>query len=208
MDACDAVDGMRTDDCKPCHMNFAVFNDRHSAEFVDIAGITRGDVFAMAAVNFVDDHVNAGEEGFEHVDAPTLKGFGHNCVVGVGTSVAGDSPSLVPFKFVVVNEDAHEFSDAKCRVSVVDVDSNFFVELANVHAGPDVVTDDRLNAGGDEEVFLDETHATPFVRGIVGVEVLGNGFDEVAVLLFLAHLFMSEHAIIGEVAVNFGVPQS
>lgn len=55
---------------------------------------------------------------------------------------------------------------------------------------------------------MDKAHAFTFVGGIVGVKILSDGFDEVAILLFLAHLFMSEHAVVREVAIDFSVPQA
>lgn len=141
-----AVDGVRTHDRKARHVDKTVFNDRHCADFVDVIGVACAYIFDVTTVNFVDDHINAGEEGFEHVDWPRFQSFGHDRVVCVGASLAGDCPSFVPLKVVIVHENAHKFSDAKGRMSVVDMDSDFFIEFANVHASAYVVTDYRLNA--------------------------------------------------------------
>ena len=75
-------------------------------------------------------------------------------MIGVGAGRAGNSPSLIPFKVVIVDKDAHKFGNAKCRVSVVNVDSNFFIKFADIHPGFNVMANDRLDACGNEEVFL------------------------------------------------------
>ena len=61
MNAGDAVNGVRTDNGKASHMNQAVFNDRHSANFIDIVRIASADVFDVSAVNFVDNHIDTRE---------------------------------------------------------------------------------------------------------------------------------------------------
>lgn len=129
-------------------------------------------------------------------------------MVSVGHYVTSDSPSLVPLKVLFIDEDTHKFSDAQGGVSVVNMDSDFLIEFADIAAGADVVADNGLSAGRDEEVFLNEPHALTVVGRIIRVKVLGNGFDEVAILIFLAHLLMSKHTIIGEVAINFSIPQA
>ena len=61
MNACDAVNRVRADNGKARHMNEIVFNDRHSANFIDIVRISSSDVFDVSAVNFVDNHIDTRE---------------------------------------------------------------------------------------------------------------------------------------------------
>ena len=75
-------------------------------------------------------------------------------MIGVGAGRACNSPSLIPIKVVIVDKDAHKFGNAKSRVSVVNVDSNFFIEFADIHTCFNVMANDRLNACGNKEVFL------------------------------------------------------
>ena len=59
-------------------------------------------------------------------------------------------------------------------MSVVDVDGDFLIEFADIHAGTVVVTDNGLSACGNEEVFLNQAHPLAFVGAVVGVKVFGN----------------------------------
>ena len=54
------------------------------------------------------------------------------------------------------------------------MDSDFLIEFTDIPAGIDKVADNGLSAGGNEEVFLNQTHALTVVRAIIGVEVFGN----------------------------------
>ena len=61
MNASDAVNRMGADDSKSSHMDEVIFNDRHSANFLNIVRIACADVFDVAAVNFVDNHIDTRE---------------------------------------------------------------------------------------------------------------------------------------------------
>ena len=162
----------------------------------------------MTAVNFFNDHVNARQERLEHIDRPFFQRFGHNRVVGIGDDCAGDCPSLVPLKVVLVNQNAHEFGDAKGRVRVVDVNCDFLVKFANVAAGANEMPNNALRARRNKEVLLNQAHTLAFAGAVIGIEVFGDTFDEIAVLILLAHLLMRQHAVIRKVAVNFSIPQA
>ena len=149
VNAGDAVYRVRTHDCKASHMHFAVLDYRHGTELFHVVRITRLDVFEMAAVDLVDNHIDTRQERFEHIDWPLLQGFGHNGVVSVSDDVAGNSPSLVPFEVVFVDEDAHKFSHAQGRMGVVNVNGDFLIEGADIAAGSDVMADNGLSAGRD-----------------------------------------------------------
>ena len=45
VDTSDAVYGVGADDSESCHMNFAVFDNGHGAEFFDVIGVASLDVF-------------------------------------------------------------------------------------------------------------------------------------------------------------------
>ncbi len=49
-------------------------------------------------------------------NGPLLECLGKDSVVRVEERVSRDLPSLVPWDILLVNEDAHEFGDRKCRV--------------------------------------------------------------------------------------------
>ena len=97
MDTCHAINGVRTDYCQACHMYFAIFYNRHCAEFIDIIRIASFDVFEMAAIHLVDNHIDTREQGLEHINGPFLQSFGHNRMVSIGDDCASNNPSLVPF---------------------------------------------------------------------------------------------------------------
>ena len=61
MNAGDAVNRMGADDSKASHMDEVIFDDRHSADFIDIIGVTSADIFNVTAINFVDNHIDTRE---------------------------------------------------------------------------------------------------------------------------------------------------
>ena len=136
------------------------------------------------------------------------QGLGHNRMVGIGDDAARNRPRLIPFEPVVVDQNSHEFGDAKGGVRVVDVDGDFLVEFADIRARANVVADDTLGAGGDEEVLLNQAHSFTFAGAVVGVEVFGDALDEIAVIVLGLHLVVRQHAVVGEIAIDFGIPQA
>ena len=112
MDTSNAVYRMRTYDSESSHMNYAVFYDRHSADFVDIIRITGADIFNVPTVNLVYNHIDTREKGFEHIDGPSFESFRQNGMVSISAGSTGNSPSFRPFQVVIVNQYSHQFGYA------------------------------------------------------------------------------------------------
>ena len=91
-----AVDTVPADDGEACHVHNAVLNDGERAYLFLVAGVAAAHLLKMAAVDLVDDHIDAREQGTEHVNAPRLKRLRHDRVVRVCDRVARDRPRILP----------------------------------------------------------------------------------------------------------------
>ena len=208
VDLRDAVDAVAADDREARHVHHAVLDDGERMHLVLVLRVACAHVEEPAAVDLVDDHVDARQKRLEHVDRPLLKRLRHDRVVRVRHRVLRDRPRLVPLEALLIDEDAHELRDAERGMRVVDVDGDFLREVVQVHARLLEMAHDALHAGRDEEILLDEAHAAAVVRAVIRVEVLRDGLDELAVFVLLAALLLREHAVVGEVAVDLRVPEA
>ena len=208
MDRRDAVDAVAADDREARHVHLPVLDDRQLAHHLLVVREAPAHLFEMAAVDLLDDHVDARQERTEHVDRPLLQSLGQDRVVRVRHRLARDLPCLVPSESLFIDQDAHELGDGDRRMRVVDVDGDLVGELPEVHARENVVAHDALHARRHEEILLDETQSASLVRAVVRVEVLRDALDEVAVLLLRLDLLARHRAVVGEVAVDLGVPEA
>ena len=196
MDFRNAVDAVRTDDRQASHVDHAVLDDRELVDLLLVVRIAVAHVDEPAAVDLVDDHVDARQQRLEHVDWPLLECLRHDRVVRIGNRVLRDGPCFVPLEAFLIDEDAHELGDAECRMRIVDVDGDLLGEVVDVHADFLVVAHDALDAGGDEEVLLDKAQTAAIVRAVIRIEVARDALDEVAIVVLLAHLFLRQAAVI------------
>ena len=208
VDLRDTVDAVRADNRQTGHVDHAVLDDGELVDFLLVVRIAVAHIDEPAAVDLVDDHVDARQQRLEHVDWPLLECLRHDRVVRVGNRVLRDSPCLIPLEALLINEDAHELGDAECRMRVVDVDGDLLGEVMDVHTDLLVVTDDALDTSRDEEVLLYKAQATAIVGAVIRIEVARDALDEVAVLVLLAHLFLRQAAVVGEVAVDLCIPEA
>ena len=125
----------------------------------------------MAAVDFVDDHVDAREQRAEHIDVPRFKGLRHDRMIRIGDGIARDRPCILPCQLFFVNQHAHQLRHAECRMRIIDVDADLPAEIVDAHARLLVVTDDALHTCRDKEVLLNKTHPPPLKRTVIGIEV-------------------------------------
>ena len=189
-------------------MDHAVLNDGERTHLVLIPRIAAAYLLQMAAVDLVDDHVDARQERPEHVNPPRLERLGHDRVIRVRDRVARDRPRILPRQRLVIDEDAHELCDAECRVGIVDVDADLLAEVIDAHARLLVVTDNALYPGRDEEVLLNKAHAPSLKRAVVRIEIARDGLDKAAVVIALLDLLLGQHAVIREIAVDLRVPHA
>ncbi len=140
------------------------------------------DELSVAAVDLLDDLIDAGEEQTEDVCRPALKSFLHDRVVGVSEGLGDDLPGVVPAVTALVEADPHEFRNAEGRVRVVDVDGHLLRDAVDGLVVAQVALDDVLQGGGNEEVLLTKSQHLAFRMVVRGVEDLADGLGHCLLL--------------------------
>ena len=208
MDLRNAVDAVPADNRETRHVDYAVLNDGERTHLVLIVRIAAAHLFKMAAVDLVNNHVDARQERAEHVNAPRLKCLGHDRVVRIADRVARDRPRILPSQLLLIDEDAHELRHAERGMRVVDVNADLLAEVVDAHARLLVVTDNALHTCRNKEVLLNETHTASLKRAVVRIEIARNRLNKTAVVVALLDLLLRQHTVVGEVAVDLGVPHA
>ena len=209
----DAVDRVREDDREVGHADLAVPEDRGVLENVGpVALVGRevvGQALAIAAVDLLDEHVEARQEVAEGVNRPLLQGLGHDRVVGEGDGLLGDLVGEVEVNALLVHEQAHELGAAHGGVRVVGMDAHVLAEVLPVGAELALVgAQDGLQARGDEEVLLLEAQHAAVLAGVVGIEDRGDGLDVGAELVGARVVAGVEGVEVEVLGVGLGRPQA
>ena len=130
-------------------------------------------------------------------------------MVGEGDGLLGNLVGEVEVHALLVNEDAHELGAAHGGVRVVGVDADVLAEVLPVGAELALVgAQDRLQAGGDEEVLLLEAQHAAVLAGVVGVEDRGDGLDVGAELVGTGVIAGVEGVEVKVLGVGLGRPQA
>ena len=178
-----AVDAVAVGDAQIGHVHLVVGQDGHAADALPLAGEALEQAGAQAAVEFLQDGVDAGQQLAHHVLRPALERLGHDGVVGIGDGASRQILGLLPGQPLLVHEDAHELGDHQAGVRVVDVERHALGQLGQVLAiGALVVLDRILQRGGGEEVVLLEAQHLALVVLVLGVEHLGDDLGQFALL--------------------------
>src|SRR6185369_1321560 len=85
-----------------------------------------------APVYLVDDFHYTGQGGGEKRQGPLFQGFRQQRVVGVGKTLSGYSPGIVPFQLMFIHQQSHQLGDPHRRVGIVDLDGKGFVKRSDV----------------------------------------------------------------------------
>ena len=80
-------------------------------------------------------------------------------VVSVADGVGDDVPRLVPAVPLHVQQDAHQLGDDQGGMGVVDLDHMLLVEVVQSAVMGQMLAENGLNGGGDEEVLLLQSQA-------------------------------------------------
>ena len=202
-----AVDRHAAGNAQIGHADLPVPDDRHVADPVLVAAVESGDLLLPPAGDLADDLPDTGQQGLHQLLGPALQSLGQYRVVGVGNGVGCDVPCGVPIQARVVHEDAHQLGDDQGGVGVVDLDDVLLVEVGQGAVGLDVLADDGLDGGGDEEILLAQAQALALIVVVLGVENLGDDLGHGLFLVGLQILALAEQAHVnGRGAL--GVPQA
>ena len=112
-------------------MNFAVLNNGHLGNAVAVARSAHK-FFAVAAVDFADNLINSRQYSADKVLVPLFESLRHNRMVCVSECVGNNVPSLIPTVTALIKQYSHKFGDSECGVSIIDMNSDFLVEVVKI----------------------------------------------------------------------------
>ena len=75
-------------------------------------------------------------------------------MIGISTGFGCNLPCLIPGKIIFIHEDSHQFSHSYRRMGVIQLESHFLMEFANVIMLTHILGNCLLNGSGDKEVLL------------------------------------------------------
>ena len=90
-------------------------------------------------------------------------------MVRICKGVCNDVPSFIPRIAAVVQQSSHKLGDSECRVSVVDVDSDLFVQVVQSAVNSHMLVYDIAYRSGAEEILL--TQSERFALSVVVVRI-------------------------------------
>ncbi len=205
MELGDPVHAVAADHGEVRHLHIAVVPRGHAADLVAVhAAVVHPR--AEAAVDFLDDLVDARQAHPEQVDAPALQRLRHHGVVRVGEDPLHDFPRVVPAVAALVEHHAHHLGDGEDGVRVVQVDGREVGQAVERAVREQVVADDVLHGGGDQKILLREPQALPFQVVVVRVEDLGDDLRH-GLLLHRAHIVAAVEQLHVELGAG-GPPQA
>ncbi len=118
MQAGNAVYAVAAHHGKICHLNIAVIQRSHTADFVTIhANVMH--LLAKAAVDFFHNLINTRQLHAKQFLIPAFKCFFHNCMIRVGHRACGNIPCMIPVIPTFIQHNTHEFRNCQHRVRIV-----------------------------------------------------------------------------------------
>ena len=108
----------------------------------------------------------------------------------------------------LVDEEPHEFRDRQGGVRIVDVNGHFISQLAKVRLQFFETAQDALNAGGNEEIFLNKPQTAAFVGAVVRIEELRNALHRPLILLPVVPPPLGGNPVSGKIPIHFRVPEA
>ena len=175
------------------HVHLPVADDGHVANALPLIGIAFEQLGAHAAVQLLQDHVDAGKRLLHHIDGPALQRLGHDGMVGVGHAAVGDALRHLPGKTLLIDQQTDQLGNRQARMRVVDVEYALVRQQIKVVAKVLFEILDRILQGGaGEEVVLLEAQHLALVVLIFGIEHLGDHLGHLHFLHGLEVFTLSE----------------
>ena len=175
-----AVDRVRADERQLPHAHpppVPLVDQRRGRQRGVVRAASLAHALQVLGVQAVDDLEVPGQQALDQRHRPGLQRFRQQGVVGVGDGGHGDPPRLVPLHPVHVHEQAHELRDGHGGMRVVELDRRLVGERAEVVHPAEVVAQQVLQGGGDEEELLPQPQFLPRGRFVAGVEHARDRFQ-------------------------------
>ena len=156
-----------------------VVDQRQAADQVNITGEAQRHFLQEFLVDAEDDAHVTRQQVLEQAHRPGFQRFRHQRVVGVGENAAALTPGVGPQHAVHVAKQAHQFGDTDRRVRVVEVDGDLVCEIVERAMLFEVMKEDVLQGGRNEEIFLAQTQFAAGRRAVVRIQHPGDVFKAV-----------------------------
>ena len=98
-----AVHAMRADHRQIRHADGVVRNNRHTRNFVPVAGKAFPQIFAETTVDFLQYRINSRQSSCNQILRPRFKRFGKHGVIGIRAYAGGNTPGFFPAHSVLVD---------------------------------------------------------------------------------------------------------
>ncbi len=135
-----------------------------------------------AAVDFLHDLVDSGQQPREQFDRPLLQRLGHDGMVGIRAGFLHDRPRVIPRKAVFVQKNPHQFRHRQRRMRVVHLENNLLRQLMNVVISGHELLQRALDRSGNKEILLLQPQFLSLNMIVAGVQNLADRASKV--LLF------------------------
>ena len=145
---------MRADNAQICHADNAVREYGHALNELVLPRIAIPQIVAESAVNFLDNHMNAGQAAGNQIFLPCFERLRHHGMVGVCKRRSGYLPRIVPCEAVFVHQYAHHLGDCERGMRIVDMNRRLLGELVERPVAMFVVVDNILQRRRNEEILL------------------------------------------------------
>ena len=119
MQPCNTVYRIAACNGQMSHLNLAVIDDGHFADFLLVARIFIVDLLDESAVDLLNDLVDTGKQLGEQLNRPFFQCFCHNGMVCVSAGMGCDLPCLLPGHAFLVQKDTHKLRNCHGRMCII-----------------------------------------------------------------------------------------
>ena len=169
-----AVDLMAGSKAEICHADLIVCDHCHIVDLCPIAGISSAQFVHKTAVDLLTDGVYTGKLLAEQIHIPALQCLAHNRMVGVGQGLACDLPRLIPAIFILIDQNPHQFRNAKRRMRIVDVNSDLVCQIVKGMVFLIMLFQNALQRSRDQQILLLQTQTLALNMVVCRIKHLGN----------------------------------
>ena len=186
MKSCNTVYRIACNDCKVSHLNLSIIENSHVFDLVVISRIFRLNIKNKTTVDLFDDLVYTRKQSGEQLYWPFFKCLCHNCMVGVSNTFGCNCPCIIPAKSFFVHKDTHKFCYSYCRMSIIHLESNFFMKFHDIFMSFFVFCNSSLKTCRYKEVLLFQTQFFTCHMVIIRIKYL----YDIAGKVFLLNCFL------------------
>ena len=160
-------------DSQTSHIHHAIFDNLaiFNSSIIQMLGTHEQD---RTTIDFLNNHIDTGEELGDVLARPTFQGFCHNCVVCKSKALLTNLHSFIPGHHFIIDENSHQLRNSHNRMSIVQMEYPVFRNGVKISIYFLMFLYDRLHSGRDHKVFLTETKKLSTLSGIIRIQRMCN----------------------------------